>query len=333
MSQTIAILGANSNKAFELLSLLKERDFPVTNVYALSKDEHLGHSVSFGDTSLSVQDAAKFDFKGVSLVFACGTAKESKEFLPKAAKAGAFCIDLTPAFRMEPDVPLLIPEVNPTSLKDMKRNIVASPCSISTMLALAIKPLHENAVVKRIVVSTYQSTSGAGREAMDELFSQTKALFMNTTPEPNIFSKQIAYNIIPQIDEFMDDNSTREEWMIVTELKKIVSPRIKIAATCVRVPTFVGHSAAVNVEFEGEISPIEASKILSTSPGLGVLDDPEEYITPEETMGEDLVFVSRIRSDISVENGILFWITGDNMRKATSLNAVQIAELWIGKNN
>ncbi len=332
MSQIIAILGATSNKAYELLNILDERNFPASKVFALSSEDNIGRSVSFGDKTLDVSDVSKFDFKQnfVSLVFACGSIEEAKAYLPKAAKSGAVCIDLTPTFRMDPDVPLLVPEVNPTAIKDMKKNIISSPCSISTLLALVLKPLHEAATVKRIVVSTYQSTSGQSRAAMDELFNQTKALFMNSVSEPHEFPKQIAFNVLPQVSAFMDDGGTFEEWMILTEIKKIISPKIKLSATCVRVPTFVGHSASVNVEFDNEISAIEAAKILSTSAGLGVLEDPEEYVTPEETAGEDLVFVSRIRDDISVDNGLSFWVTGDNLRKATSLNAVQIAELWVG---
>lgn len=335
MSQVIAVLGATNNKAYELLNILDERKFPVATIFALSAEDHIGRSVSFGDKTVDVSDVAKFDFKqnGVSLVFACGTIEEAKTYLPKAAKSGAVCIDLTPTFRMDPDVPLLVPEVNATALKDLKKNIISSPCSVSTLLALALNPLHDAAAVKRVVISTYQSTSGQGRAAMDELFNQTKALFMNSRAEPHEFPKQIAFNVLPQVSAFMDDGSTFEEWMIVTEIKKIISPKIKLSATCVRVPTFVGHSASVNVEFENEISAIEAAKILSTSPGLGVLEDPEEYVTPEETAGEDLVFVSRIRDDFSVENGLSFWVTGDNLRKATALNAVQIAELWVGNAN
>jgi aspartate-semialdehyde dehydrogenase len=288
--------------------------------------------VSYGDEDIKIQDLAQFDFTGIDFVLSSPGAKISAEFAPKAAAKGAVIIDNTSYFRMDPDVPLVVPEVNASALKDLsKKNIVANPNCSTIQMVVALKPLHDAATIKRVVVSTYQSVSGAGKEAMDELFTQTRGIYMNNAPDPQLFAKQIAFNVIPQIDSFMDDRMTKEEWKMVVETKKILDPKIKVCANCVRVPVFIGHSEMVNVEFEREISAEEARKILQKAKGVTVIDLESEidFITPAEIQGEDDVFVSRIREDVSVEHGLNFWCVSDNLRKGAALNAVQIAETLI----
>ncbi len=335
MAFNVAIMGATGNVGRELLNTLAERNFPVKDVVALASHRSAGQEVSFGEKDvLKVQDLSKFDFKGIDIVLSSPGGKVSAEYSPKAAKAGAVVIDNTSHFRMDPDVPLIVPEVNPEDLAGYtKTNIIANPNCSTIQMVLALKPLHERAKIKRVVVSTYQSVSGAGRAAMDELFNQTRKIYMNEHVGPEHLPRQIAFNVIPQIDVFMDDGTTKEEWKMMVETKKILDPKIKVAATCVRVPVFVGHAEAVNVEFEEEISAQEAREILRDAPGIAVIDrhDEEMYVTPAEIAGEDMVAVSRIREDASVENGLSMWIVGDNIRKGAALNTIQIAELLVAQ--
>ena len=334
MSYKVAVVGATGNVGHEMLNILHERNFPVSDVIALASSRSVGKEVSFGEDDLKVQDLATFDFKGTDFVFSSPGAKVSAEFSPIAAKAGAIVVDNTSHFRMEPDIPLVVPEVNPDALKDYsKRNIIANPNCSTIQMVVALKPLHDVAKIKRVVVSTYQSVSGAGKAAMDELFNQSRHFFMNDDVRHEQFSKQIAFNVIPQIDKFMDDASTKEEWKMVVETNKILDPNIKVCASCVRAPIFIGHAEMVNVEFENAISPKEAMKLLRDAPGVTVIDleSDMEYVTPAEIAGEDDVFVSRIRVDASVENGLNFWCVSDNMRKGAALNSVQIAETLINE--
>ena len=335
MAFNIAIMGATGNVGRELLNTLAERNFPVKDVVALASSRSAGKEVSFGDKGvLKVQDLAKFDFKGIDIVLSSPGGKVSAEYSPKAAKAGAVVIDNTSHFRMDPDVPLIVPEVNPQDLAGYnKRNIIANPNCSTIQMVLALKPLHDHAKIKRVVVSTYQSVSGAGKEAMDELFNQTRKIYMNEHVAPEHLPRQIAFNVIPQIDVFMDDGNTKEEWKMMVETKKILDPKIQVTATAVRVPVFIGHSEAVNVEFEREISAQQARKILRDAPGVAVIDrhDDDMYVTPIEIAGEDMVAVSRIREDATVENGLNMWIVGDNIRKGAALNTIQIAELLVAQ--
>jgi len=327
----VAVVGATGAVGKEMLKTLAEREFPVSEVYALASGKSAGSQVSFGeDEVLTVGDLAAFDFKGVDICLSSPGAKVSAEFAPRAAKAGCVVIDNTSHFRMDPDVPLIVPEVNPQAIAGYKKkNIIANPNCSTIQMLVALKPLHDLATIKRIVVSTYQSVSGAGREAMDELFSQTRAVFVNDPLTKEVFRKQIAFNVIPQIDTFMEDGVTKEEWKMVVETKKILDPHIKVTATCVRVPVFIGHSEAINLEFEKPISAAEARAALKKAPGIAVIDHHHEegFVTPVECAGEDAVFVSRIREDITVENGLNLWVVSDNLRKGAALNAVQIAEL------
>ena len=332
MSYKVAVVGATGNVGREMLEILHERDFPVTDVVALASSRSAGREVSFGDDDLKVQDLAKFDFKGTDFVFSSPGAKVSAEFAPIAAKAGAIVVDNTSHFRMEPDIPLVVPEVNPQALKDYsKRNIVANPNCSTIQMLVALKPIHDVAKIKRIVVSTYQSVSGAGKEAMDELFNQSRHFFMNDEPKQEVFPKQIAFNVIPQIDKFMDDGMTKEEWKMVVETKKILDPAIEVCANCVRMPVFIGHAEMVNIELEKPLSPKEAMKLWREAEGVTVIDlDSEmEFVTPAEIAGEDDVFVSRVRADKSVNNGLNFWCVSDNMRKGAALNSIQIAETLV----
>jgi aspartate-semialdehyde dehydrogenase len=315
-----------------MLNILEERKFPASDVIAVASGRSAGTEVSFGSHNLKVQDLARFDFKGVDIVLSSPGAKVSAAFAPTAAKAGAVIIDNTSHFRMDPDVPLVVPEVNPEALAGFnKKNIIANPNCSTIQMVVALKPLHDAATIKRVVVSTYQSVSGAGKAAMDELFHQTRDVFVNAEAQPAEFPKKIAFNIIPQIDVFMDDHMTKEEWKMVVETKKILDKNIKVCANCVRVPVFIGHSEMVNVEFERELSASDAKKLLRKAPGVTVIDlDSEmEYVTPAEIQGEDAVFVSRLRDDPTVENGLNFWCVSDNLRKGAALNAVQIAELLV----
>ena len=333
MGYKIAVAGATGNVGFELLKILDERNFPVDDVVALASARSAGLEVSFGDQDLTVQDLAKFDFTGTDIVLSSCGGSVSAEYSPKAAKAGAVVIDNTSHFRMDPDVPLIVPEVNPEAIAEhTKRNIIANPNCSTIQMVMALKPLHEAATVKRVVVNTYQSVSGSGKPAMDELFNQTKGIYMNASPTPSVYPKQIAFNVIPQIDDFMDDGMTKEEWKMVAETKKILDPSIKICANCVRVPVFVGHSEMVNVELENELSAYDAKALWRAFDGVTVVDLEQEelqYMTPTEVQGEDDVYISRVREDISVENGLNFWCVSDNLRKGAALNAVQIAELLI----
>jgi aspartate-semialdehyde dehydrogenase len=329
----VAVVGATGNVGQEMLKTLAERKFPVSDVIALASDRSAGGEVSFGeDDVLKVQNLAKFDFKGVDIGLFSPGAKVSAEHAPRAAKAGCIVIDNTSHFRMEPDIPLIVPEVNPHALADYKKRlIIANPNCSTIQMVVALKPLHDLAKIKRVVVATYQSVSGAGREAMDELFTQTRAIFVNDPLVKERFHKQIAFNVIPQIDVFMEDGSTKEEWKMVMETKKILDPKIEVSATCVRVPVFICHSEAVNVQFEKPLSAAEARAALKKAPGVTVIDhhNDDGFVTPVECAGEDNTFVSRIRNDASTKNALNFWCVSDNLRKGAALNAVQIAELLV----
>ncbi len=330
MGYKVAVVGASGNVGREMLATLTERNFPVDDVVALASARSAGREVSFGDDTLKIQDLAKYDFKGTDIVLSSPGAKVSAEFAPRAAAAGAVVIDNTSHFRMDPDVPLVVPEVNAYAIADYKKKgIIANPNCSTIQMVVALKPLHDLAIVKRVVVSTYQSVSGAGKDAMDELFNQTRGVFMNNAPAPEVFTKTIAFNVIPQIDMFMDDHMTKEEWKMVVETKKILDPKIKVCANCVRVPVFIGHAAMVNVEFENDIDATMAKRALQGAPGITLIDleSEMEYVTPAEIAGEDNVFVSRVREDVTVENGLNFWCVADNLRKGAALNAVQIAEI------
>lgn len=333
MSYKIAIVGATGNVGREMLKILDERKFPAREVVALASANSEGKQVSFGEKEiLTVQSLDKYDFAGTDIVLSSAGASISKVFAPKAAAAGAVVIDNTSHFRMDPDVPLVVPEVNGHALKDFARfKIIANPNCSTIQMVVALKPLHDQAKIKRVVVSTYQSVSGAGKEGMDELYDQTKGMFMSTDQQPKKFPKRIAYNVIPQIDVFMEDGSTKEEWKMVEETKKIMGANIRVNATCVRVPVFIGHSESINVEFENELTVEEAYEVLADAPGIVVMDrrEPGGYATPAEVVGEDGVFVSRLRVDPSVTHGLSFWCVSDNLRKGAALNAVQIAETLI----
>ena len=334
MGYRVAVVGATGNVGREVLAILAERNFPADDVIAIASERSAGAQVSFGDKDvLKVQSLDGFDFKRVDIVLSSPGAKVSKVFAPKAAAAGAVVIDNTSQFRMDPDVPLVVPEVNRHALADYgKRNIIANPNCSTIQLVTALKPLHDLATIKRVQVATYQSVSGAGKAGMDELFEQTRAIYVNDPVEPDKFTKQIAFNVIPHIDVFMEDGSTKEEWKMMVETKKILDPRIKLHATCVRVPVFIGHAEAVNIEFENPIEVEQAREALGRAPGVMVYDMAEDagYITPKEAAGEDAVFVSRLRVDPTVENGLSLWVVADNLRKGAALNTVQIAEALIG---
>lgn len=330
---TVAVVGATGNVGREMLQVLAEREFPVDKVFAVASSRSVGREVSFGeDAVLKVHDLASFDFSQCQIALFSPGAKISAEFAPKAAAAGCVVIDNTSHFRMDPDIPLVVPEVNPEALKGFrKKNIIANPNCSTIQMVMALKPLHDLASIERVVVSTYQSVSGAGKEAMDELFNQTRNVYVNQSLDKEVFSKQIAFNVIPQIDVFLKDGSTKEEWKMQVETKKILDPQIEVTATCVRVPVFIGHAEAVNVEFEKPITVEEARAALKEFPGISVLDAPHEhgFMTPQECGGDDAVFVSRIRKDATVANGLNLWIVADNVRKGAALNSVQIAEKLI----
>ncbi len=330
MGYRVAVVGATGNVGREMLTTLAERKFPVDDVVALASERSVGSEISFGeDNVLKVRDLAKFDFKGIDIALSSPGSKVSAVFAPKAAKAGCVVIDNTSQFRMDPDVPLVVPEVNPQAIANYgRRNIIANPNCSTIQMVVALKPLHDLARIKRVVVSTYQSTSGAGKDAMDELFSQTRAIFVNDRIERHKFTKQIAFNVIPHIDVFMEDGATKEEWKMRVETRKILDPDIEVIATCVRVPVFIGHAESINVEFARPISAAEARAALKKAPGISVVDQraDEGYVTPIEVAGEDNVFVSRIREDHTVPHGLALWVVGDNLRKGAALNAVQIAE-------
>lgn len=332
MCYKIAVVGATGNVGREVLKILDERNFPADDVVALASARSAGTEVSFGEKDLKVQDLATFDFTGVDIVLSSPGGKVSAEYSPKAAAAGAIVIDNTSYWRMDPDVPLIVPEVNPEAINEIKKGIIANPNCSTIQMVVALKPLHEAAGIKRVVVSTYQSVSGTGKDAMDELFNQTKGVFMNEDPNPQIYPKQIAFNAVPQVDVFMDDGMTKEEWKMMVETKKILDPSIKVCANCVRVPIFIGHAEMVNVEFEKEISAAEAKEVLRNAEGITLVDrehEDLEYVTPHEIQGEDDVYISRVREDATVDNGLNFWCVSDNLRKGAALNTVQIAELLI----
>ncbi len=331
MGYRIAVVGATGNVGREMLNILDERKFPADEVIALASRKSLGTEVSYGDKTLKTKDLDEFDFTGTDIaLFAVGS-DATKIYAPKAAKAGCVVIDNSSLYRYDPDVPLIVPEVNPDAIEGYaKKNIIANPNCSTAQMVVALKPLHDRAKIKRVVVSTYQSVSGAGKEGLDELWDQTKGMYVpGQERDPKKFTKQIAFNVIPHIDVFMDSGETKEEWKMVAETKKIVDPKIKVTATCVRVPVFVGHSEAVNIEFEEFLDEDEARDILRESPGIMVIDKREDggYITPVECVGDYATFVSRIRQDSTVENGLNLWCVSDNLRKGAALNAVQIAEL------
>src|SRR5690348_7360623 len=331
MGFKVAVVGATGNVGREILTTLAERQFPADEVVALASSASVGREVSFGeDDVLRVQALDSFDFRGTDIVLSSPGSKVSAAFAPRAAKAGAVVIDNTSCFRMEPDVPLVVPEVNPEAIAGyQKRGIIANPNCSTIQMVVALKPLHEIGRIKRVVVATYQSVSGAGRAAMDELFNQTRSVYVNDPIKPEQLTKQIAFNVIPHIDIFMDDGSTKEEWKMAVETRKILDPDIAVTATCVRVPVFIGHAEAVNVEFERPLGEDEARKLLKAALGISVIDHrvDEGYVTPQESAGEDSVYVSRIRKDPTVAHGLNLWIVADNLRKGAALNAVQIAEL------
>ncbi|WP_371225717.1 aspartate-semialdehyde dehydrogenase [Roseovarius sp. 2305UL8-3] len=330
MGYRVAVVGATGNVGREMLNILAERQFPADEVVALASRRSLGTEVSLGDKTLKTLDLDTFDFTGWDIaLFAIGS-DATKTYAPKAAKAGCVVIDNSSLYRYDPDVPLVVPEVNPEAVEQYaNKNIIANPNCSTAQMVVALKPLHDRAKIKRVVVSTYQSVSGAGKEGADELWDQTKSIY-NPTDDvpPSKFTKQIAFNVIPHIDVFMEDGTTKEEWKMVAETKKIVDPAIKVTATCVRVPVFVGHSEAVNIEFEEFLDEDEARDILREAPGIMVIDKRENggYVTPVECVGDYATFISRIRQDSTIENGLNLWCVSDNLRKGAALNAVQIAE-------
>jgi aspartate-semialdehyde dehydrogenase len=333
MGYRVAVAGATGAVGQEILDILEELRFPADEVIALASERSLGKEVSYGDDKrLKVRDLATFDFEGVDLgLFSPGAAISAVQ-APRAAAAGCIVIDNTSQFRMDPDVPLVVPEVNPEALEGFRaKNIIANPNCSTIQMVMALKPLHDIARIKRVVVATYQSVSGAGQEAMDELFDQTKAIYMNAKKQPSVFTKQIAFNCIPRIDVFMEDGSTKEEWKMVVETKKILDPAIEVVATCVRVPVFVGHALALNVEFEEAIDVEEARAALHEFSGILVVDRPDddEYVTQIDCVGDHATFVSRIRQDTTVPYGLSMWVVADNLRKGAALNTVQIAQALI----
>ena len=331
MGYKVVVAGATGNVGREMLNILAEREFPVDEIVALASRKSLGTEVSFGDTTLKTKDLATFDFTGWDIaLFAVGSGP-TKEYAPKAAAAGCIVIDNSSLYRYDPEIPLIVPEVNADAIMGYKnKNIIANPNCSTAQMVVALKPLHDRAKIKRVVVATYQSVSGAGKEGMDELWNQTKAVY-NPTDDvpPSKFTKQIAFNVIPHIDVFLDSGETKEEWKMVAETKKILDPKIKVTATCVRVPVFVGHSEAINIEFEEPLDWQEAQDILREAPGIMLVDKREAggYVTPIECVGEYATYVSRVREDSTVENGLSLWCVSDNLRKGAALNAVQIAEV------
>jgi aspartate-semialdehyde dehydrogenase len=334
MGFKVAVVGATGNVGREMLDILAERQFPVDEVVALASTRSIGTEVSFGDKTLKCKALENFDFTGTDICLMSAGGEVSKEWSPKIGRQGAVVIDNSSAWRYDAEVPLIVPEVNADAIAGFtKKNIIANPNCSTAQLVVALKPLHDKAKITRVVVSTYQSVSGAGKEAMDELFAQTRAIFVSDPVETKKFQKRIAFNVIPQIDVFMEDGYTKEEWKMMAETKKILDPKIKLTATCVRVPVFIGHAEAVNVEFENSITPEEARDILREAPGCLVIDkrEPGGYITPHEAAGEDATYISRIREDATVENGLVFWCVSDNLRKGAALNAIQIAEVLVNR--
>ena len=334
MGYKIAVVGATGNVGREMLNILDERQFPVDEVFPVASRRSQGREVSFGDKILKVQALDNFDFSQVDIALLSAGGTISKEWAPKIAAAGCIVIDNSSAWRYDSDVPLIVPEVNPDAVAGfVNKNIIANPNCSTAQLLVALKPLHDAATIKRVVVSTYQSVSGAGKDAMDELWNQTKGIFVTDSPSPEKFTKQIAFNVIPHIDVFMEDGYTKEEWKLMAETKKMLDPKIKMSATAVRVPVFVGHAEAVNIEFENPLSADKAREILREAPGCLVVDKREDggYVTPVECVGDYATFISRIREDATVENGLNIWVVSDNLRKGAALNTVQIAELLINR--
>ncbi len=330
MGYRVAVAGATGNVGREMLNILAEREFPVDEIVALASRKSLGTECSFGDRTLKTLDLAEFDFAGWDIVLFAIGAEATKIYGPRAAKAGCVVIDNSSLYRYDQRIPLIVPEVNPDAVEGMKDNIIANPNCSTAQMVVALKPLHDRARIRRVVVSTYQSVSGAGKEGMDELWLQTKGMYVpGQERAPKKFQKQIAFNVIPHIDVFMEDGQTKEEWKMVAETKKILDPAIKVTATCVRVPVFVGHSEAINIEFEDHLDEDEAREILREAPGVMVIDkrEPGGYMTPVECVGDYATFVSRIRQDQTLDNGLNLWCVSDNLRKGAALNAVQIAEL------
>ena len=328
----VVVVGATGNVGREILNVLVERQFPFSEVAAVASSRSTGDIIDLGDSGkeLKVQNIDHFDFEGWDIALFAAGSDVSRAHAPRAAAAGCTVIDNSSLYRMDPDVPLIVPEVNPEAISGYRaKNIIANPNCSTAQMVVALKPLHDAATIKRVVVATYQSVSGAGKAGMDELFEQSRNIFVGDSNSPVKFTKQIAFNVIPHIDSFLDDGSTKEEWKMVVETKKILDPSIKVSATCVRVPVFVGHSEAVNIEFENELSAKEAQAILREAPGVMLVDKREDggYVTPVECVGDFATYVSRIREDPTVENGLSLWVVSDNLRKGAALNAVQIAEL------
>ncbi len=336
MALKIAVVGATGNVGTEILNILEQSDLDVGEVYAVASRRSLGREVGYGDRDLKCLDIEQFDFSNIDIVLMSAGGDVSKQWSPKIIAAGAkVVIDNSSVWRMDLDVPLVVPEVNADAVEGFaKKGIIANPNCSTIQMVVALKPLHDIATIKRVVVSTYQSTSGAGTAAMDELWIQTKGIYVNDSPTPEVFPKQIAFNVIPQIDVFMDGGDTKEEWKMKAETMKILDSKVKVTATCVRVPTFIGHAEAINVEFFGEMTADKARKILRESPGIMIYDKPEEkggYMTPVEASGEFATYVSRIRDDSTQDNTINMWVVADNLRKGAALNAVQIAEVMVNK--
>ncbi len=338
MGYRVAVVGATGNVGREMLNILAERRFPASEVIALASSRSQGQELSFGDKRIKAQNLENFDFTGVDFALMSAGSTIARDYGEKIGATGCLVVDNSSFWRYHADVPLIVPEVNGHVLdaymaQPNRKNVIANPNCSTAQLVVALKPLHDFATIRRVVVATYQSVSGAGKEAVDELWTQTKGIFVNDTPTPRSFSKQIAFNVIPHIDVFMEDGSTKEEWKMVAETKKILDPKIKLTATCVRVPVFVGHSEAVTIEFVNPISPDEARDVLREAPGIAVIDKREAggYATPVEAVGDDDTFVSRIREDATVENGLNLWIVSDNLRKGAALNTVQILETLIAR--
>ena len=332
MGYRVVVVGATGNVGREMLNVLAEREFPCDEIAAVASSRSQGTMVEFGESgrTLKCHNIENFDFAGWDIALFAAGSGPAKEYAPKAAAAGCVVIDNSSYYRMDPDVPLIVPEVNPDAIDGYaKRNIIANPNCSTAQMVVVLKPLHDAAKITRVVVSTYQSVSGAGKPGMDELFEQSRAIFVGDQVSVATFTKQIAFNVIPHIDEFLDDGSTKEEWKMVVETKKILDPKIKVVATCVRVPVFVGHSEAINIEFANEIGAEQAQDILREAPGVMLVDKREDggYVTPIECVGDGATYVSRVREDSTVENGLVLWCVSDNLRKGAALNAVQIAEL------
>ncbi len=335
MAYNIVVVGATGKVGREMLNILSERDFPIKEIVALASRRSIGTEVSYGDKTLKTKDLEGFNFSGYDIaLFAIGS-DATKEHAPRAAKSGCLVIDNSSLYRYDPEVPLIVPEVNPNAIFDFKnKNIIANPNCSTSQMVVALRPLHDRARIKRVVVSTYQSVSGSGKEGIDELWNQTKGVYVpHQGVSPTVYTKKIAFNVIPHIDVFLEDGSTKEEWKMIAETQKILDKNINVTATCVRVPVFVGHSESINIEFEEFLGVDEARSILRESDGIMVIDKREDggYITPVECVGDNATFISRIRQDNTVENGLNLWCVSDNLRKGAALNAVQIAETYVSK--